>query len=122
MKNTAAAPSTRGLHRRNYDFAVKTGISCRERWTLQAYGNVTSMSQGGISISIIPESINENSTSILIMKHRGPAHKTPGVWHRGCRRAASPWLRLQLSHRLRQPYQPPKVAAGARFQEGNLLP
>ena len=40
----------------------------------------------------------------------------------GYRCAASPWLSPQLFNRLRQHYQPPKVAVPVQFQEGNLLP
>lgn len=83
--------------------------------------NVTSVSQGGVSISIISESINEKSTSMLIMRHLGPAHGAPGAWHWGCPCVSSLWLSPQLSNCLCHCYQPPKVAVCLQFQEGNLL-
>lgn len=120
MKNNAAALTTQGLHRHNYDFTVKTGISCGEHWTLQQ--QKPPCLKEAFSVSITPESISEKSTSMLIMRHPGPAQGAPRAWHWGCPCAASPWLSPQLSNCLCQCYQPPKVAVCLRFQEGNLLP
>lgn len=100
----------------SYDFAVKPGTSCSEHCTLQAHRNVTSVFYGGISISVISESISENIMSIFIMKHQHSHCLVLGLLH-----AASPWLR---PHSLRSPptvLPAPEATVSLWFQEGNSL-